>query len=78
MIRKIKAWWANHHSKPSARGIAGETYTQAEVRKLVEHSYAVGYNDGKTDGLAIARKQATQSLKEVLWQQNKRTTPRKQ
>lgn len=45
------------------------TYT----RDSVEKAYLLGYNDGKRDGLTIARQQATKSLKEILWQQNNQT-----
>lgn len=47
-----------------------EYYTREEVERFVRTAHNVGYNDGKRDGLNIAREAATKSLKEVLWQQN--------
>lgn len=81
MIRKIKDWFErrrisrkygvpleqvklNDNPKP-------ELYTREQVQKIADEYGDIRYNDGKRDGLAIARQQATQSLKEILWHQNK-------
>ena len=45
-------------------------YTYAEAWEIAQEYGDIRYNDGKRDGLAIAREQATKSLKEILWQQN--------
>lgn len=58
MIKKIRQWLT-----------ARRTYR--DIGKQLDTAYNVGYNDGKRDGLTIARDQATKSLKEILWQQNK-------
>ena len=47
-----------------------ETYTREQVLSLMEKARAIGYTDGKRDGLAIAREQATKSLREILKSQN--------
>lgn len=74
MIRKIKLWWLNRrHKTPETEvtttSVLDGTYTYEQL----ENAYSIGYNDGKRDGLSIARQQATKSLKEILsWQnQNK-------
>ena len=86
MLEKIKQFWRRHkpdHYNNYSRGYADgkrdgeekfrgrEIYTQDAVSKLVRDAYSIGYNDGRSDGLSIARRQATKSLKEILWQQNK-------
>lgn len=48
-------------------------YSLAEVHKIIAEVQKVAYNDGKRAGIAIARRAATNSLKEILWQQNKTT-----
>lgn len=59
MIQKIKQWL----KRPKV--ISG--YTEEQLEKV----YRLGYTDGRRDGLSIAREQATKSLKEILWQQQK-------
>lgn len=71
MIQKIKQWWKLHRVQrvfPEAKlnQEQPETYT----REQLEKAFQLGYNDGRRDGLAIAREQATKSLKEILWQSN--------
>jgi hypothetical protein len=67
MIQKIKRWWHQRKfNKHITKAVKNETYTREQMEKV----YYLGYNDGKRDGLAIAREQATKSLKEILWQQN--------
>ena len=70
MLRKIKKWWRlrRRNNIYEDRLIPPQEYF---TRDQLENAYKLGYNDGKRDGLAIARHQATQSLKEILWQQNK-------
>lgn len=68
MIRKIKQWWTNRKKKLDIPSYMKDTYTMQQM----ESAYRLGYNDGKRDGLNIAREQATKSLKEILWQQNKK------
>lgn len=48
-----------------------KTYTYADVVRIAEDFGNIRYNDGKRDGLAIARSQAIKTMKEILWQQNK-------
>lgn len=67
MIEKIRAKFRKKSVTPGVQ----DTYKKEDVRKLVGQAYAVGYNDGKRDGLAVARQQATNSLKEILWEANK-------
>lgn len=67
MFKKIKLWWRLRKNKqfddfPSE----DQMYTKEQL--LLAHK--MGYNDGKRDGLTIAREQATNSLKEIVWQQN--------
>lgn len=80
MIKKIKQWWLGYKirrsqgtayslNQPDNSSLDPEIYT----REQVENAYILGYNDGKRDGLAIAREQATKSLKEILWEQNNPT-----
>lgn len=66
MIKKIKLWWKNRGRKSEPTEVDPNSFT----REQLENAYNVGYNDGKRDGLTIARVQATKSLKEILWQQN--------
>lgn len=70
MLRKIKLWWLNrrYKIKPLEEVTVQEkTFTHSQL----VNAYKLGYNDGKRDGLAVARQQATQSLKEILWHQNR-------
>jgi len=60
MVKKIKAWIARVR-----------TPVEGYTREQLEQAYTLGNNDGKRDGLTIAREQATKSLKEILWHQNK-------
>lgn len=76
MIRKIKLWWINRRNKEKLNPevtVEEKTFTY----KQLKNAYLLGYNDGKRDGLTVAREQATKSLKEILWQQNKTTTKQK-
>ena len=41
-------------------------YTEDDVRKVAEEYGEIRYNDGKRDGIAIARKAAEKSLKEAI------------
>lgn len=66
MIEKIKAKFRRNKTTPVV-----PEYTTEGVKKLVNDAYKIGYNDGKRDGLSVAREQAAKSLKEILWQQNK-------
>lgn len=68
MIRKIKQWWIHryHPERESVKQYERIGYSYEELEK----AYKLGYNDGKRDGLSVARQQATKSLKEILWQQN--------
>ena len=77
MIGKIKQWlkWFRREYK---RGYddgfrhGDEQYRGKELytREQLEEWGNLRYNDGRAYGLAIARQQATKSLKEILWQQN--------
>ena len=70
MIQKIKQWLKTRRSE-SLPTDKPELYTRRQVELIVDDAVSAAYNDGKRDGLAIAREQATKSLKEILWQQNK-------
>lgn len=67
MIKKIKQWYYNRKTKQQLGVEGSNLYTREQIEKV----YLLGYNDGKRDGLAIAREQATKSLKEILQWQNK-------
>lgn len=67
MWQKIKNKWTNRREKHNATEVAPDTYTFQQL----ENAYKLGYNDGKRDGLAIAREYATRSLGEILKSQNK-------
>ena len=70
MIQKIKQWLKNRKLRKVSRQLGSEgvdVYTREQVEKV----YYLGYNDGKRDGLSIAREQATRSLREILKSQNK-------
>lgn len=70
MIQKLKRWWKTRRSQ-SNETVIKDTFSRDEVARLVTEARTVAYNDGKRDGLSIAREQATKSLKEILWQQNR-------
>lgn len=73
MFKKIQAWWAR---RKNVTGLTPPELTQEDTMvglytyEQVENAYLLGYNDGKVEGLSIARVQATKSLKEILWRQN--------
>lgn len=67
MVKKIKQWYYNRKIKKQLGAEGSNLYTREQMEKV----YLLGYNDGKRDGLAIAREQATKSLKEILQWQNK-------
>lgn len=71
MKQKIKQWFANRRQKHNTPPLETELYTREQVEKIANEYGQVRYNDGKRDGLAIARQQATNSLKEILRQQNR-------
>ena len=76
MIKKIKAWYDRRKTNKvfKNRFDAGMPLPDMYTQEQLERAYQLGYNDGRRDGLAIARQQATKSLKEILsWQnQNKK------
>lgn len=72
MLRKLQLWWLNRRKHTPSIEVVQKNYTQEELGILLENAYKVGYTDGRRDGLAIAREQATKSLKEILWQQNQK------
>lgn len=82
MIKRIRKWLATRKyyrqgRKANKRAFAagkGEFYSKVHL----ENAYRLGYTDGKRDGLTIAREQATNSLKEILWQQNNQSNPSNQ
>lgn len=77
MIRKIKQWWKLRKQPKLNLSLMHEPSEPLSfTRDQLENAYKLGYNDGKRDGLSIAREQATKSLKEILWQQNQKQ-PRK-
>jgi flagellar biosynthesis/type III secretory pathway protein FliH len=49
-------------------------YTPAEL----EQAYHLGYTDGRKEGLRLAQQAASNSLKDILWQQNKQAPKRNQ
>jgi len=69
MLQKIKDWWRSRKPTP----VVDINETDSYTRDQVENAYVLGYNDGRQDGLTIARDQATKSLKEILWEQNKKS-----
>lgn len=66
MLSKIKNWWQDRKLKKLTAPSRHMSFTTEQLEK----AYHLGYTDGKRDGIAIAREQATKSLKEVLWHQN--------
>lgn len=71
MLQKIKAWWNGRKAVKEMIDNFGEEQQPTYTREQVENAYLLGYNDGKRDGLSLARHQATKSLKEILEWQNK-------
>lgn len=71
MIKKIKAWWM-HRYHPEREPLPEYKFNSTYTHEQLERAYELGYNDGRRDGLAIARQQATKSLKEILWEQNQK------
>lgn len=67
MWKKIKEKLGLRRKNHNATRVAPETFTFQQL----ENAYKLGYTDGKRDGLAIAREQATRSLREILKSQNK-------
>ena len=77
MIENIKQWMSDRRKrKLEAPSYNTDESVQPETfsREQMENAYLLGYNDGKRDGLTVAREQATKSLKEILWQQNQNRT----
>lgn len=72
MIKKIKVWFQMRKLKRANPYLHTTTPNQLYTREQLEKAFVLGYNDGKRDGLAIAREQAIKSLKEILWQQNQK------
>lgn len=71
MIKKIKQWWSITKKKRDFKRHGDSEYSSVTyTQEQVENAYILGYNDGKRDGLSIARQQATKSLKEILSWQN--------
>lgn len=70
MVKKIKGWVSKQIRKrfPETTKPMGEQ--ALFTPEIVERAYNLGYNDGRRDGLAIAREQATKALGEILWEQN--------
>lgn len=62
MFRKIKQWFSRRRP--------GKINNTRLTSSQLENVYRLGYTDGKRDGLAIARQQAIQSLREILKSQN--------
>lgn len=81
MITKIKQWMQLWKLKRNRKAANAKVFIEGKgdfyTREQLEKSYALGYNDGKRDGLAIAREQATKSLKEILWREQKQTNQMK-
>lgn len=67
MIKRIKQWFTRSPQLQEQQ----DTYTRQQVIEIVAEAKQVAYNDGKRDGLSIAREQAANSLKEIIWRQNK-------
>jgi hypothetical protein len=65
MIKKIRSWLNRNKVTPPTTLPTG-MYT----REQLEKAFWLGHTSGKRDGLAIAREQATKSLKEILWHAN--------
>lgn len=69
MLKKIKRWWTSRKHRAELNRLKLVTQPTYTLEQL-ENVYRIGYNDGKRDGLVVAREQATNSLKEILWHQN--------
>lgn len=67
----MKQWFTRLFKHFKRDEQSNDSFTREQLEKAQRLGYDIGYNDGKRDGLAIAREQATKSLKEILWQQNK-------
>jgi hypothetical protein len=67
MIKRIRKW-LTRSNKTVVVNAPEREYSREQLEKV----YILGYNDGKRDGLSIAREQATKSLKEIVWQQNQK------
>lgn len=74
MIEKIKQWLRRKKNAPVTPP-EQRLYTYDQLMKIAEDYGQVRYNEGKSDGLAMARQQATKSLKEILQWQNQ-TSPK--
>lgn len=79
IVNNIKQWMSERRKRkleaPSYHtSSSNEPQPETFSREQMENVYLLGYNDGKRDGLAVAREQATKSLKEILWQQNQNRT----
>lgn len=70
MLKKIKQWFRDRAVRRDPTVLSIKEEVETYTRKQMEQAYKLGYNDGKRDGLTVAREQATKSLKEILWQQN--------
>lgn len=71
MIQKIKLWLNKFRKKSPIALTQEDMKAGSYTYEQLQNSYLLGYNDGKRDGLSIAREQATKSLKEILqWQNN--------
>ncbi len=69
MIKRLLNWFKTRRVQSDPTEVK-ETWSRDEVLAVVEEARLLAYNDGKRDGLTIAREQASKSLKEILWQQN--------
>lgn len=70
MIGKLKTWWRGLRRKRIHHEIENIEQAYGYTAEQLENAYKLGYTDGKRDGLTIAREQASNALKEILWQQN--------
>jgi hypothetical protein len=68
MIPKIKSWWHSRRLNHNKIATSPDSFT----REQLVNAYKLGYNDGKRDGLTVAREQATKSLREILKTQNQK------
>lgn len=75
MIRKIKYFfrWMKVKLTPTDPRQFDDfpSEDQMYTKEQLNLAYKLGYNDGKRDGLAVAREQASRSMSEILKQQNK-------
>lgn len=70
MLKRIKQWLSKRKT-PVIEMAAPPELPNMYTQEQVEKAYKVGYNDGRRDGLAVARQQALKSLKEIVQWQNK-------